>query len=124
MESRRGKAVSADTTAGFAGPLGGLLGLRGAGASTQKIDPQTGRITSRAQGSFDIAQQEINARRSEALLELDQSNMLNDLPDEIKAVLGEAAEAGLLPNDVIMASGDNFLKAAGILAAQRQGSLP
>jgi hypothetical protein len=100
--------------AGFAGPLSGISGERGAGASTQLVDAG-GNITSRSQGSFNLAADQINARKTEALNQFDQSNKLQNLPDTVKAALGEAQEMGALPDDIIMLDSKDFNSAVNAL---------
>lgn len=100
--------------AGFAGPLGGAVGERGAGASTRLVDA-AGQQTSRSQGSFNLAAEQINARKSDALNQLDQSQKLQALPEEVKAALGQAQEMGVLPDDVVMLDPKDFQSAVGAL---------
>jgi len=92
----------------FAAPLGGVLGPQGAGASTALVEG--GRITQRSRESFGLAKQDILDRKVDATAKLDQARKLEALPDEVKAAMGEFAEAGVSP-DVIMLDPKDFKSA-------------
>jgi len=106
------------TGAAFGGALGATLGESGAGASTRLVDPLTGEMTARSKGSFNLAQQEINSRKSQALMDIDQSKKLEAMPNEVKAALGQAQEAGFLPDDIILLDNKDFGRAVEALKSK------
>lgn len=112
--SREEIIQAAGTGAGVGGVIGAALGERGAGASTDLIDPITGELTSRSEGSFKLASENLDAKRSAALAVVDQAKKAENLPVAVKAAMAEAQEIGALPNDVVIIDpkdyGD-FLKA-------------
>lgn len=115
-EDATGAGTAFGSAAGIGGLISGAVGERGAGATTSLL--QDGSISSRSQGSFDQAKKQILAKRGPAMVEFDQASKLDAMPDAAKAVLGEAAESGFLPNNVLFLEGKDFNNAAKLSLAR------